>query len=186
MMEAISSAIGLQLHWVQPKTMERRFELCGDDHLFGSLRFESAFGTLATAELAGVRWTFKRVGFLNPRVTIREAGSNENLAVYWPTFWGDGWLEYVNGSLFHWKSINFWGTAWGFADPQEQLLFLLKSGSEHPKLADLLKTQAVVGIEPAGQHVPELPLLLSLGWYLMILHLEDSTTTVATTTATMD
>ncbi len=56
-MDAISNAIGQQLHWVQPMTFERHFELRAEDHLLGSLRFETAFGTLATAELApGWRW----------------------------------------------------------------------------------------------------------------------------------
>jgi len=182
-MEALSIAIGLQLYWVQPKTFGRQFELRTENNLFGSLRFETAFGTLATAESAAGHWTFKRVGFLNPRVTIREAGANDDLAVYWPKFWGDGWLEYVKGSRFHWKSTNFWGTEWGFANVQEQLLFVLKPGIEKPKLSDLLKTQAVVEIESQEHSLAELPLLLMLGWYLMILHQEDTMVTVTTTTA---
>jgi hypothetical protein len=182
-MEAFSTAIGLQLYWVQPKTFERQFELRTEDGLFGGLRFETALGTLATASSATGRWTFKRVGFLNPRVTIREAGANDDLAVYWPKLWGDGWLEFVKGSKFLWKATNFWGTEWGFSNVQEELLFVLKPGVEKPKLSDLLKTQAVVEIGPQGHGQAELPLLLMLGWYLMILHQEDTTVTVTTTTA---
>lgn len=138
-MEALSTTIGLQLYWVQPKTFERQFELRTENSLFGVLRFETALGTLATAETATECWKFKRVGFLNPRVTIREAGANDDLAVYWPKFWGAGWLEYVKGSRFHWKSTNFWGTEWCFANVQEQLLFVLKPGIERQRLSDLLR-----------------------------------------------
>ena len=182
-MEELSTVFGLPLYWVQPKTGERQFELCADKRLFGVLRFETAFGTRATAESATGRWTFKRVGFLNPRVTIREAGITDNLAVYWPKLHGDGWLEYISGKRFHWVSTNFWGTEWGFADRQEELLFVMKPGAEKPKLSGLLKTQAVVEIRPPGHRLAELPMLLSLGWYLMVLHQEDTTAAVATTAA---
>jgi hypothetical protein len=178
-MEAISTAMGLQLYWVQPKTFERRFELRTEDDLFGDVRFEKAFGTLATASSATGRWTFKRVGFLNPRVTIREAGASDDRAVYWPKFWrGDGWLEFVKGSKFHWKSTNFWGSEWGFFNVQEELLFVLKQGGEKHKLSDLLKTQGVVEIGPQGHGEAELPLLLLLGWYLVVLHQEDAAVVV--------
>lgn len=182
-MESLPSAINLPLFWVQPKAIERQFELRSANRLFGNLRFESAWGTLATASSAAGNWTFKRVGFLNPRLTVRQAGATDDLALYWPKFWGDGWLEFVGGSRFHWKATNFWRTEWGFANEQEELLFLLKPGVEKPKLSDLLKTQAVVEIQPGGHHLAELPLLLMLGWYLMILHQEDTTVIVATTAA---
>jgi hypothetical protein len=180
-MEAFSTAIGLQLYWVQPKTFERQFELRTQNGLFGGVRFETDWGTLATASSATGRWTFKRVGFLNPRVTVREAGANDDRAVYWPKLWrGDGWLEFVKGGRFHWKSTNFWGTEWGFSNVQEELLFVLKPGVEKPKMSDLLKTQGVVEIGPQGHGQAELPLLLMLGWYLMILREIDATAAATT------
>lgn len=182
-METISTAIGLNLYWVQPRTFERQFELRTEDRLFGNLRFEKALGTLATGSSAAGRWTFKRVGFLNPRVTIREAGANDDLGVYWPKHWSGGWLEFVKGGKFHWKATNFWGTEWGFCDVQDRLLFVLKPGVEKAKLSDLLKTQAVVEIAPQSHAHAALPLLLLLGWYLMILHQEDTAVTMATTAA---
>lgn len=182
-MEELSTALDRQFYWVQPKTLARQFELRSGDTLFGTLRFETATGTLAIAESATSRWTFKRVGFLNPRVTIREDGGTEDVAVYWPKFWGDGWLEYADGSRFHWKSTNFWRTEWGFANAQEQYLFVLKPGVEKSQVSDLLKSQVVVEIASQGHDQAELPLLLMLGWYLAVLHQDDTTMTAATTAA---
>ncbi len=70
--------------------------------------------SLATAETADGTWTFKRVGFLNPRVTIRAAGSPDNLAVYQPKFWGDGTVTFADGAAFRWQPTNFWATEWAF------------------------------------------------------------------------
>ena len=182
-MEALSTVVGMQLHWIQPKTFERWFELRVGESLFATLCFEKAFGTLATAESADGSWTFKRVGFLNPRVTVREVGAEANLAIYQPKFWGDGSLEFPDGRVFHWKSTNFWGTQWGFADSGENLLFALKPGVDKPKLSDLFKTQAIVEIDPRGRALAELPLLVLLGWYLMILHQDDAAATTAAVTA---
>ncbi len=106
-MQALSTVVGRQLHWIQPTALERWFELRAEDDLVGSLRFETAFGTRATAQTADASWTFKRVGFLNPRVTVREAGAELDVAIYQPKFWGDGWLAFPDGRVFHWKSTNF-------------------------------------------------------------------------------
>jgi hypothetical protein len=182
-MQKLSTVIGRQIHWIQPKALERRFELRAEDDLVATLRFETAFGTRATAQAAGASWTFKRVGFLNPRVTVREAGTELDLAIYQPKFWGDGWLVFPGGRVFHWKSTNFWGTQWGFADSYEDLLFALKPGVDKPKLSNLFKTQALVEVESQAYALPELSLLVLLGWYLVILHQDDVAAASAATTA---
>ena len=182
-MDTLSTAIGIQLYWVQPKILDRQFVLRSSENIFGTLSFETAFGTLATATSATGRWTFKRVGFLNPRVTIREGGANADLAVYWPKLWSDGWIEFAQGNKFHWKSLKFWGTEWGCANAQEEMLFVLRPGTEKHQLSDLLKTQAVVDIQSHAYDIEELPLLVMLGWYLMILNEADTAATVVTTTA---
>ena len=43
-----------------------------------TLRFRSSSGSLATAESAEGCWTFKRVGFLQTRVTIRPLAADTN------------------------------------------------------------------------------------------------------------
>jgi len=174
-MKTISDAGGARLEWREPKALERYYELRSDRDIFATLSFRSSFGTMATAETGSGMWTFKRVGFLNPRVTVREAGSEQDAAVYQPKFWGDGYLIFAGGETFHWKPINFWATDWAFYDSSGRALVTFKAGTEHPKLADFLKTQATVDIEPAAVAQAKLPILVTLGWYLVLLHREDAT-----------
>ena len=174
-MEPLTSNHDSKLSWVQPKTFERQFELRAGGKLFGTLRLEKALGTLATAHAATGTWTFKRSGFLNPRVTVREAGGETDAAVFWPRVWGGGWLDYPTGKRFQWKSMNFWGSAWAFTGMQGETVFTMRPGSEESRLSDLLKNQALVDVDAHAYDLTELPLLLMLGWYLMIMQHEEST-----------
>jgi hypothetical protein len=183
-MRALSEIHGAGLCWMQPKTFVRWFELrTRDAEVVAALRFEQTLGTLATAESAEGRWTFKRVGFLNVRVTVREVGSQTNLAVYEPKLWGDGVLRFPDGRTYEWKAMNFWGTQWCFADAQGQVVFAFKPERDRPKLSELFKTQADVEVGPAGQGLAELALLVLLGWYLVILQQDDAAAAAAAAAA---
>ena len=54
------------------------YELRAGQQLLATLRWQRK--TLAEAESADARWTFKREVFWHPQVTIRTAGSDENAA----------------------------------------------------------------------------------------------------------
>jgi len=154
------------LNWIQPSSFERRFELHSEKGVFGKLYFETvdtASGSLTSTDQTTESWTFKRVGLLNSHITIRAAGTNDNVAIYRSKLFGDGWIEFTKGSKFHWKSISGIGSKWGFANEQEEILLAMKSKWYSP-----LKIQASIEIEPKGQGLDELPLLLISGWYLMV------------------
>jgi hypothetical protein len=108
-------------------------------------------------------WTFMGAGFFKRRVTIRESGAKDDLAVFRPNLRGDGWVEFFKGSKFQWKSTDFWGVEWGFSNVQEELLFVLKSKPSYP-----LQIQSIVEIGVQSHDLDELPLLLMLGWYLRV------------------
>jgi hypothetical protein len=173
-MESLSNATHLKLFWVQPRAMERSFVLRGDEREFASLEFKSSFGSLALAEAADGRWTFKRVGFFNPRVTIRRAGEELDLGVYRPRWTGsEGTLE-MGGRTYVWKTANFWATQFVLLDSSGGELLRYKEGAQKSKLSDIFKNQAQVEIAPHAWRLPELSLLVMLGWYLIILHQEDA------------
>ena len=182
-MEQLRRVFGQSIFWVQPKALQRQFELRTDDQLIATLRFEKAFGTLATAESADGRWTFKRVGFLSPRVTVRRAGEETDLAEYRPRWTGtEGTLAFAAGRQYHWKTANFWATRFVWRDEGGDLLVTFQSGGKKAKLSDVFKTQARVRFEPAGEGGDDLPLLTLLGWYLIVLQQEDSAAVVAAAT----
>ena len=179
-MEPLAASPGWRLQWAQPKRLERSFELRSGETRFATLVFRSAFGTLATATTADGEWTFKRVGFLNPRVTVRRAGAQEDLAVYQPRLWGGGRLACADGSSFSWKAVNFWSTQWMFADPGGRPILTFREGTEDPKLADVLKTQAIVQFEGVDAAATSLSILVALGLYLILLHQQDGAAVAAT------
>jgi hypothetical protein len=84
MKSSIDFAAGGHFAWTQLKATWRAYELQNGDEPIGQLRFEKSCDSLASAELATQIWTFKREGFLNPRVTVRTVNSEANLAVFHP------------------------------------------------------------------------------------------------------
>jgi hypothetical protein len=173
-MTQLAAVAERQLHWVQPKALDRWFELRSGDELLATLSWETICGSLARAETADGSWTLKRVGFLNPRVTVRESGSEIDLATFWPRWLGDGTLEFAYGRAFRWQSTNFWATDWMFADSSGTPLIHFKQGSPEGKLSDVFKIQALVEIHPQAAELQELGLLILVGWYLAVLRHDDA------------
>lgn len=180
-MKVLLSVIGKDLYWIQPKGLGRHFELRAEDEIVATLGFETLCGSLARAQSADESWTFKRIGFFNPRVTVRKAGEEANLAVYTPRWTGrEGTLEFSNGRVYRWVQANFWATRYQISDEAGNPLISFRSGAGKSKLSDLFKTQARVEIDLRGRALPELPLLVLLGWYLIVLQQEDAAAAAAT------
>ena len=182
-MERLLELTDADLYWVQPERFSRWFELRAEDDPVATLGWETSCGTLARGASADGSWTFKRVGFLNPRVTIRESGSELNLAVFWPRWMGDGTLEFAYGKAFRWQSTNFWGTDWMFTSADGTPLVAFKEGAPDRKLSNLFKMQALVEVHAEARDLVELPLLILTGWYLMILRRDDAAAGAAAASA---
>lgn len=180
----MTKAIFLQTQWVQPKSFHNRYELRAGDELFAVLEFPKMFGSLALACTEDGRWTLKRVGFFKTRVTIREEGQDSDLGVYFPRWTGsEGTLHMTGGAEFTWKAANFWATQFIWLDTAGKTLLSYRPGVEESTLSDVLKTQARVEFMPEARNTAELPLLVVLGWYLMIMKQQDDTAAVAATSA---
>ena len=113
-MTGLDQAVGTRFEWRQPEAFRRYHELMADGRNVASLRFEKGCGTLATAEYGDAQWTFKRSGFWSPRVSVRQAGSQTDLAVFTPRWTGGGELAFAGGLKFPLKSLSFWGGEWAF------------------------------------------------------------------------
>jgi len=184
MVELLKIKPGSRLSWSQPKALQRTFELREGKRLLGTLSFLKSTGSLAEASMESGDWTFKRVGFLRPRVTVRCRGQETDLAVYHPNGWGsEGDLQLAADRIYAWKPANFWATKYNFVDGAGKTIVAFKPGAEENKWSDLFKFQALVEIDPSASRLEELPLLASLGWYLMILQHEDATSAGAVVAA---
>ena len=182
-MKTLATNSGDALQWVQPKALTRRYELRGGDHLYAALDFRSSMGTLAVAETSEGAWSFKRVGFLHPQVTVRLDGSEQDIAVYHPRFFGGGKIQIGSGTALQWKSANFWSTKWGITDAADAPVMEFSQGIGGKAISDLFKTQVSVEIQWHGAFDIPLVALASLGMYLLLLQ-ESDASSAATVSAT--
>src|SRR5262245_8229272 len=114
-MKRMLELIGRELEWVQPSAMRREFQLKVDGETAATLRFRTAFGSLATAETADGSWTFKRVGFWKTYVTICASGSDKEIAAFRPNTWtAGGTLEFADGRQYR-ADTNFWMSKYQFS-----------------------------------------------------------------------
>lgn len=162
------------LEWSQPSAFSRRFELKAGDSLLAELAFLKTFGTLAEATTASAVWTFKRSGFLTPHVTARLAGSETDLAVYEPNWTSTKGRLRIGNELLELKTVNFWGTEWALLDPRGAEVMRLRNQG-------MLHHGATVEVSPQARQREDIALLLTLIWYVLMLHMEDSSAVVAAT-----
>ena len=152
-----------KLVWKQTRALKRVYELKADGEDVAALRFDTGFGSRATGETAKGKWTFKRVGFLTPRVTVREAGAEADLALFVPNLGGGGVVTFVSGSRFTLKSLNFWGTEWAFLREDRSTALSLRG----PRGMVRRGGEMTVSAEAAA--LSETPILALLAWYVRLL-----------------
>ena len=165
---SLAEAVGHQLEWRQPEFLHRAYRLTDNGQEIGSLRFESIAGSRATAQCSGQTWTFKRIGFFATRITVREPGSDNDLAVFTPTWTGGGSVDFNWGSRYHLRKKNFWGTEWAFEGADGTAAVSLSG------VHGVFKEGGAASVAPSAAGLPETPVLLLLIWYVRILANEDA------------
>lgn len=166
-MKRISEFSGGPLQWKQPHLTSAAFELKSNEELLATLKFSNAFGTLATGECADGAWTFKRIGFLNTHVSIRIAGTENDIAVYRNSTWSQGGtLELPDGRRYKANS-NFWHSQFEFTGKNDEPLIRYTNigGFKLHAQMELLK--------PAIE-LKELSWIVILGWYLTVMMNHDA------------
>ncbi len=174
-MDKIASFVSLPLQWERTSIFKAQYELKSGEALVATLCFRSVWGTFATAQSADGCWTFKRVGFWQTRATIRRCDSEEEIAVFRNNTWRDGGtLLFPDGRQYP-ANTNFWRTQYEFqTQGGEPLIHYRNRGLFHPS--------ADVTILPEAQELPELPWMVMLGWYLIIMMQNDSAAVAAAAT----
>lgn len=166
-MEKIADFIGLPLLWRRPALLKAVYELTSGDTLIATVSFRSLWGTFATARSADGCWTFKRAGFMQTRVTIRACDSDVDLATFRNNTWsGGGTLVLPDGRRYP-ANTNFWQTQYEFTTDAGTALIRYHG----PRL---FSSSGDVTLLPDARDVPELPWMVMLGWYLVVMMESDS------------
>jgi hypothetical protein len=173
-MRAIQEAAPSNLSWQQPRALKAEYELRAGDELLATLRKSGAFGMPMEAEIGAFRFTLKTEGFVRSRITVREAGATGEPAIFGRAgFLGKGQLALPDGRSYRWKMASFWGGRWAFVDDSDRPLVSFTSRNR------FLRAGCDVEIAPGALARPELPILVVLGWYLLLRMQEDSAATAA-------
>lgn len=200
-MRLIQEAADRELFWRQPSAMKSAYELRAGEETLATLTWRSMGGSLATARTAEGAWTFKRSGFWQQRVTARPLDSEREVATFKPEWTGNGTLTLEGGRVYRWVSTGFWRqrSTWqgaheaeivGFSDAsgfktegKVELSVVAAALPETAQLDDLYSPLAPEALAPPSAPLAELPLLVTLGWYLIVLAAQDAAgATVAAST----
>jgi hypothetical protein len=149
------------LTWEQSGKLASK--LSADGEVAATLTWARSWGSLATGKSGDSEWTFKRLGFLRPRVTVRETSSDSNLAVLSINWAGEGAVVFSDGETFQFKRSGFWHPEWAMLDSRGMRVFLLRPDS------GWRKKRADVEFRGAAAPIKRTLLLAILAWYVIIL-----------------
>ncbi len=150
------------LHWVEAGALQS--QLRANDDVIATLTWAKRWSSLASAESATGKWTLKRTGFLRPHVTIRESGSDANLAVVTMSGGGDGVLDFADGRSFRLRGsgVRHPGLTVFDARGRTLLILALDPGGKN--------NEATVEVERSDpDSAPKLLLLTIISWYVALL-----------------
>jgi hypothetical protein len=153
----------------------RAFELRSGRETLATLRWQTACGSLAAGEAAEGRWTFKRVGFFRTRITVRAAGSDLDMAEM-SAAERRRMLVFADGRSCRWGRVARGSRESAFFDATDRPLVRFSGRRAHPG------PRISVAIEPAGAQSRDLPLLVLLGAYRLVLEYEDEDAAVMAAT----
>lgn len=165
MKRALESAGNLV--WVRQESSTQAFSLQADGAELAKLNWEKTSGSLATGGAAGQSWTFKRIGFFSPFISVRSAVDGQEVARLAVNMSGIGSVQFTDGERYEWVS-NFWRAEWHWRTPSGALLAAFRRDFSIDEKA------GVVEIPKEHLSTIHLPLLVILGWYLIVLMAEDS------------
>lgn len=161
-MKPLAEARANEWVWTRPRILTRRWELKAGDDVLAMLESTGFLGGGARATTAEHAWRLRHVGMLRGRLDVCAADSDTVLGQFRPAWFGAGTLEWGERRL-RWHRDDFWGRRWEFVDEHE-----------HPLVAFTRRpawVRSTTAVEPteAGHACPELPLLVVLGFQLLLV-----------------
>jgi hypothetical protein len=155
--------VSRNLQWIHPDLTKRHFELRDETDVAATLTWEKPTGSIAIARSEAGAWSFKRLGFLNPRVSAIDLESRAQVARFDAAISGAGVAQTKDGYTFRWYS-NLWRAEWGWIDSGGNDLLKFRRSFDVEE-----KKEGRLEILDAAHDHRHLALLALMGWYLIIL-----------------
>ena len=150
------------MRWIRPTADRHVYELRAGDALLAQLAWPGGAGSLAHASIAGAELSLKRGGFLQPHVTLRDAGGHDLARLSMHLHHGTVLL--ASGRSFLFRRAGMLVPAWQVSDPAGRLLVHLEPVAERGRLQG-----GLVQVEPTFVRDPALADLVLLAWYFIHL-----------------
>ena len=133
------------------------------DQETGRLFFSGKSGSLAKGATAHGEWTFKREGFLHPRITVRKTGEDSNCGALMLSANGNGKLNFAWGEDFSFVTGGWMQNHWSFnRGPLEMVRFSRDGSSADVEILNLTLAAETLSV------------LVLLGWYAPLLAAEEA------------
>jgi hypothetical protein len=175
------------LRWLRSAESPAGFVLSSGDQSIAEIHWMKSTGSLALAETADSRWTLKRIGFLSSHLTLRVEGAATDFARVTmqhhrvAAHVGDSFhrIDLVGGRRYRFRRAGLQVPAWQIttddrADPAGP--DGLAPTSEQPELVHIEPVRegrvlvgAAVIVSELGRTCADLPPLLALVWYAVVL-----------------
>jgi hypothetical protein len=152
-----------RLEWVNTGK-DDSFELKAGTQVVAELTWERGTETVAHVRSSYGRWTVRRRGFLAPAVAVRDTDAEKELAVL-RVRWRESILHVADGATYRWVDTGFWVPRWKFTDANGGDLVKFEPRQGHGRSLE----RGVVICSAAVTAGIELFLLLTLGWYFIVL-----------------
>jgi hypothetical protein len=164
---AIHELEGLTANWSGPLRWKRHFRLEHDGHLLATLDWHTASGSLALA-----RWTdgaaLLECGHPSSgHVSARSGPEGREMAQYTARAAGGGRLFVHQGGTWTWRAEGMSLAHWALRDERGEVALRIKV------LSMRFTPAGSVTISDSAREIRELPLLVTLGWYLVVRTIDD-------------
>jgi len=150
------------LRWLRSGTTPPEFRLSAGDQPVLRLVWAKGTGSVAQAEYAGGGWTFARGGFLNPHLTAHTPDGKETARLV--VHLNHHAIELAGGPTYRFHRAGVLVPAWKVDGPD---------GAECLHIEPVREGRTLEGgavlVAPAATGRPELPLLLGLSWFFIVL-----------------
>lgn len=165
------------LIWRQPRWTREYYELRAGKDVIGSLGMRKWFSDQAEVNTTSGTWIFDRTGFFRSGGIVYERDKQVEIASFEYDWVKDCQIYMHDGQSFKWFRTKVLETAWIMASAKDQPLFELVLGTHWFKR----EGRVTLGVNP--DTLPNLDLLICLGFYLGYCALNDTAAVVAATTS---
>ncbi|MGD8760137.1 MAG: hypothetical protein PVJ07_07770, partial [Anaerolineales bacterium] len=171
-MKSIESVDPGKLKWKQTRFAVHEFKLRSGEDLVGEMYWTEWLSDRAVAECADGCWHMDRPDFFRHRVVVREQGTGKDIAIFEKNWFGEGRLIFADGHSYEWFRTKAFWNHWALATAEDEVVFEIRDATRW------FKHQADVVLHSAAEVEKELPLLILIGWYLVVMAIQDSAAVV--------